>query len=66
MVLDSHNPAHHLSINVSLPDGSHINEVDLEAIPELGGYNRFPRTFPLLNATILLMTDSAILNKQLH
>ena len=66
MVFDSHNPAHHISINVPPPDGSHINEVDLKAIPELGRYDGLPRTFLLLHTTILLVTNRAIINEHFH
>jgi hypothetical protein len=66
MVFDSHNPAHHIPINVPPPDGLHINEVDLKAIPELGRYDGLPHTFLLLDATILLVTNRSIINKRLR
>jgi len=66
MVLHCHYPAHHFSVDVSPPDGPHIDQVNLKAIPELRRYDGLPRSLLLVQATILLVANRTIINEQFH
>ena len=65
MVFDGHDPTLHLTVDIFLPHGSHINEINLKTITELRGNDWLLGAFPRLDDRCLLMANVAILTVNL-
>ena len=63
MVLDHHNPLLHTTINITLPQSTHVNEITLDTVTEMGGNKRRLRPLPHRNRGLLLMANKAIITK---
>ena len=65
MVFDGHDPTLHLTVDIFLPHGSHINEINLKTIAELRLNDWLLSAFLRLDDRSLLVANVAILTVNL-
>jgi hypothetical protein len=64
MVLHGHDPTLHITINIPLPNSTHVNQVNLSTITKLGRYDGLRSTLALWLGVVLGVTYRAVAHPQ--